>query len=244
MSSVKPPPTPSTVASEVPPDLVAIAGEFKAGLVAARALKSAQIGFKDFRLGVSVKTDGKPKDTTNCKVLENFPSGAMPGVSEETLKTLRARWWLATSGDMKECTATTTVLDKPAAVTYYTVSTDDVIVKIVLKAATADVLDIAAVLSKTLGAPKEENKTTSGKELREVVHKAQQAVCDNPGIPMPPQDLQKCYSTVDYRTDLQLQMLPAAIVVAKREWVLEGAYVGYMAVNTIDPTEISFFATP
>ena len=243
MSSVKPPPIPSTVASEVPSDLVALARELKAGIAAARELKSAQIGFKDFRLGTSLKTDGTPKGTTGCKLAEDFSPSANPSMSEQTLAASRARWWPIV-GDLKVCTATTTVFEKQASVTYYTLGADEVIAKIILKAANADLPGITAALSKTLGAPKESSKTKSGNEVREEVRKAAREECDNPNIPMPPQKLQQCYDTVEYRTGLRMQMLPPdGIVATNRMWSPQGAQVVYTQVNTIDPTEVVFFAS-
>ena len=164
-------------------------------------------------------------------------------MSEQTLAASRARWWPIV-GDLKVCTATTTVFEKQASVTYYTLGADEVIAKIILKAANADLPGITAALSKTLGAPKESSKTKPVNELREEVRKAAREECENPNIPMPPQNLQQCYDTVEYRTGLRMKMLPPdGIVATNRMWSPQGAQVVYTQVNTIDPTEVVFFAS-
>jgi len=232
-----------SIAGDIPSDLTAFQSEVSSAFEATRQLKSKQIGFKDFRLGNSVQTDGVPKGTTSCS------SQAAFDFSAENMEALRSRW-LPLVGTFKLCNATTTVLEKHVSVVYLVGGVDGVIVSITLKSSTEDLPAITAALSKTLGEPKEKIEKKSVAQIREDVVKINKQECDNmraqvPGASATTPAVQQCNSSVEARADAKMAIvsmrLPReGLVSTTREWLPEGAQVAYASVNTQDETDIKF----
>ena len=237
--------------AEVPSDLLALRGQIDAAVAATKQLKSAQIGFKDFRLGTSIKSDGAPKGAGSCQAAFEFSPEKMTMLSKQTVEVVRSRWLPVLDG-IKTCTATTTVFEKPVVVTYLYAGDDEIMWKFSFKSANEDLPGITAAISKTLGAPKETIERSSIAQVRANTLKATREECDNEramlakmGNTAQP-EIDKCYKSVESRTDIKMatsNLPPEGIVATQRVWLPAGAIVNYVSANTMDQTEVFFYAT-
>lgn len=247
VSAAASPPVMSTHVGPVPADLQPLADQMADELSVLKQLRPKQIGFKDFRLGRSMVAEGKPAGTGQCARKPDFSAGANKGVPPETLDYLRGRW-TPVFVDNITCSASTTVLEKPATVMFDVRGPEQTIVDIVLTVARQDLSTISDLLSKSLGAPKDSSLTLTKDQVRAEIEKNVLKVCDDsrPNVrdrtELTDQQYAMCRGQVPGRVELAMVNVPLeGVITTARTWSTDGVVVSYTSVNTQPQANIAFY---
>ncbi len=191
--------------------------------------------------------EGKPAGTGQCARKPDFSAGANKGVPPETLDYLRGRW-TPVFVDNITCSASTTVLEKPATVMFDVRGPEQTIVDIVLTVARQDLSTISDLLSKSLGAPKDSSLTLTKDQVRAEIEKNVLKVCDDsrPNVrdrtELTDQQYAMCRGQVPGRVELAMVNVPLeGVITTARTWSTDGVVVSYTSVNTQPQANIAFY---
>jgi hypothetical protein len=212
-------------------------------------LRPKQIGFKDFRLGRSLVAEGKPAGIEKCSNIPDFSPEANKALRPATLESLRTRWAPLFHNDMA-CSASTTVLEKPAAVKFEVRGSQQTITGIAVEVSANDLPTISDLLSKSLGPPKDTTTTFTKEQLRAEIEKDEMKQCDQirqsfaNSATLADSETARCLGQVRGRVGLRMASIPVAgITQTIRTWTTDGVVVAYTSLDTQPTTKIEFYRT-
>ncbi len=194
------------------------------------AITSRNIGFKEFRLGMPASGSPQP-GSISCEPLFSFAKKLNPQFTAANLAVLKNQYG-ATTGEIRKCTATTTVFYDPAKVYYLTAGTKRVIYSIQLNFPWKDHSLFVTAITNMLGvAPVTKRVSRSRAQMLALYKKRAIANCG----PSKPQnwELPGCQpKRINAEILLTMMMLPKnGLITLKSVWNAPGVEVSYAGTN-------------